>query len=143
MVFVRARGHWKFGTTADIGIGASAGTAEALFAETGKALFSLMTDLRSVRRTGSVRVSVSSDTPEGLLVAFLSELIYHHDAHRWVFRDFEVRLSGRPPTRLEAECRGERWDPGRHAARIDVKAITMHRLSLDLKEGVARVIVDI
>lgn len=143
MVFVRRRRHWRFGTTADIGIAASAPNAEALFEEVAKALFGLMTYLNTVRLTDTRTVSVSSTSPEGLLVAFLSELLYLDDAEGFVFRDFKVRMSGSPPTSLNATCVGERWDNRRHQRRIEVKAITMHRATLDLDKFRAKVIVDI
>jgi SHS2 domain-containing protein len=38
---------------------------------------------------------------------------------------------------------GEPFDPARHTAGTEVKAVTLHRLSVDLERGRARVIVDI
>jgi SHS2 domain-containing protein len=135
--------HWKFGTTADVGIGASASTPEGLFAELGCGLFSLITDLREIRQVESRRVAVSSPSPEGLLVRFLSELLFLTDTEGMLFSGFTVTLEGQPPRKLRAELWGETWDETRHPRRVNVKAITMHRLELDLVRCRARVIVDI
>lgn len=135
--------HWRFGTTADVGIGASASRPGELFEELGVGLFSLMTDVRKVREVETRRISVDSPTPEGLLVKYLSELVYLHDAEGMLFSRFEVTLTGDPPRALTAALGGERWDAARHPRHVNVKAITLHRLELDLDRCRARVIVDI
>jgi SHS2 domain-containing protein len=139
---VRPR-HWKFGTTADVGIGAVAHTPQELFSQLGVGLFSLMTDLRDVRTREEKSIVVNADTPQGLVVRFLNELLYLHETEGWVFREFSVRLEGSPPTTLMVKARGEPWDERRHERHMMVKAITLHRLEVDLKKGKAKVIVDI
>lgn len=135
--------HWSFGTTADVGLGAAASSSEGLFEELGKGVFGLMTDLKGIRPSEHHDLTVEGASPESLLVAFLSELIYLHDTEGWVFRRFEVRLEGRPPRRAVARAWGEHWDDGRHSRKVAVKAVTLHRLELDLVKGRARVILDI
>jgi SHS2 domain-containing protein len=135
--------RWRFGTTADIGIGAAAPNPGELFAKLAEGLFDLITDIRDVRPREAKLVSVQAPSPEGLLVSFLTELLYLHDAEGWVFRRFTVELDGDPPSTLWARAWGEPWDEHRHARRTTVKAITMHRLELDLNSCRARVIVDI
>jgi SHS2 domain-containing protein len=52
-------------------------------------------------------------------------------------------LKVNPPDALLARAWGEPWDEKRHARHMMVKAITLHRLEVDLRKGRARVIVDI
>lgn len=101
-----------------------------------------MTDLRRVRPREERRFRASADDPPGLVVAYLSELLLAAD-DGFVARRISVTSAGDPPTSLTARAVGEPFDPARHPARIEVKAVTFHGLSFDPARGRARVIVDI
>jgi SHS2 domain-containing protein len=135
--------HWRFGTTADVGIGARAGSPEELFAQLGEGLTALITDLSKVRTTDRKEIQVRATTPEGLVVAYLTELIGLFDEEGWLGRSFHVRLSGTPLQELAATVEGEGFTPERHPVHVQAKAIPLHRLELDLRRGRARVLVDI
>lgn len=135
--------HWSFGTTADVGIGARAGTPEELFAQLGEGLTALITDLERVRPSARKEVQVAAKSPEGLVVAYLTELIGLFDEEGWLGRSFSIRLRGRPPLELTATLEGEAFDAARHPVHVQAKAIPLHQLELDLVRGRARVIVDI
>lgn len=138
-----APAHWRFGTTADVGIGARAGSPEELFAELGKGLTDLVTDLSTVGARRTRRIEVRADSVEGLVVAYLTELIGLFDEEGFLTARPRVELRGDPPSSLLAELEGEELDVERHPIRVQVKAITLHRLEIDLGRGRARVIVDI
>lgn len=138
-----APAHWSFGTTADVGIGARAKDPPGLFDHLGQGLTELMTDRALVRPTEAREIVAESRSVEGLVVAFLTEVIVAQDTDGWLFSRFDVELEGRPPNRLRAKAWGERYDPARHPERVQVKAVTLHRLAVDLERGRARVIVDI
>jgi len=139
----RYRRWGSFPTTADMGVRASASDVAGLYEALGLGLFALITDLRTVRAREERVVTASAEDPEGLAVAFLSQLLLLQQTEGFLVRDLHVRPVGSPPTSLLATAFGERFDPARHPARIEVKAVTMHRLSVDLIERRARVIVDI
>jgi SHS2 domain-containing protein len=139
----RKRAWGSFPTTADVGIRASGGSPSELFEGLGLGLFALMTDLRTVRARETRSVHVSAGDPEGLVVAYLTRLIQVESDDGFVARDIRVRLSGSPPTSIDATLRGEPFDLERHPRRTEVKAVTLHRLTIDLVRGRARVIVDI
>ena len=143
MVSVRAPRHWTFGTTADMGIGAEAPTVDGLYAEMGRALFSVMTDLSQIRPRVVRSLEVEATDPAGLLVAFLSELLFLRDSEDLALGEFSVQVTLQRPLRLQATVRGEPWDPARHPRHIEVKAITFHQVEIDLAEPRARVIIDI
>ncbi|MCI4349999.1 MAG: archease [Thermoplasmata archaeon] len=135
--------YGSFPTTADVGIWASAPEPNGVFEGLGRALFALMTDLRTIRPTEARAVSASGADPPSLLVAYLNELVQLHDTEGFVAREVEVRLVGSPPSALVASLRGERFDAARHPSHQQVKAVTWHDVRLDLAAGRGRVIVDI
>lgn len=138
----KARRYGTFGTTADVGIWATAARPDDLFDALGLALFSVMTDLRKVRAVEERAVEASAEDPAALAVAFLNALVLLAD-DGFLVREVRARLVGTPPTGVLAAVSGERFDPARHAVRVEVKAVTLHRLSVDLARGRARVILDI
>lgn len=139
----RRRSWGSFPTTADVGIRASGATPPELFEALGLGLFALMTDLRTVRPAEARTVQARATDLEGLVVAYLGRLVQLEQVEGFVARDLQVRLTGEPPAEIEATVLGELWDEGRHPRRTEVKAITYHRLAIDLRRGRARVIVDI
>jgi SHS2 domain-containing protein len=136
------RRYGSFGTTADVGIWASAPTTSGLYDALGVSLFAVMTDLRKVRPTEERVVSASADDPGALAVAFLNELVLLA-GDGFLVREVNARAIGTPPTSVLATVRGEMNDPARHVRRVEVKAVTLHRLDVDLEHGRARVILDI
>lgn len=106
-------------------------------------MMSLMLDLDKVRREKKVRVEAEADDLEGLLVAWLSEVLFHVEANGFAFRWFEdVELK---KGSVAAWGWGEALDPARHGLKLEVKAPTYHGLELRKeKEGwVAQVIFDV
>jgi len=88
-------------------------------------------------------VSASGTDAPALVVAYLSELLLLQQTDGFVVREIRARPLGDPPTAIIASVAGEPFDPARHVARTEVKAITLHGLALDFARGRARVIVDI
>ena len=126
-----------------MGIWASGGSASELFEALGLGLYALMTDLRKVRPREERAVSASGEDPTELVVAYLTELLVLEQTDRFLGRAIHARPVGEPPTAIVASVSGERFDPERHTARTEVKAVTLHDLVFDAARGRARVIVDI
>ena len=154
--------------TADVGFEAYGATREEVFRNAGRALMSVIVDLDSVEPRERLPVAAEGREPAGLLVTWLSEIVYLYDTEGWLFRDFEVAAVGAgseatssaglitglttnfrkdsPGCSVAAIGIGERFEPGRHQINLLVKAITYHQLALDqIDEGHwrARVYVDI
>ncbi|EQD72669.1 Archease, tRNA m5C methyltransferase chaperone, partial [mine drainage metagenome] len=83
-----------------------------------------MTDLRTVRPIAERAVSASAADPPELVVAFLTALLQQFAEDGFVARRIAVRPLGTPPTSLVAALSGETFDPDRHPARTEVKAVT-------------------
>jgi len=115
--------------TADIGFEAFGVTREEVFANAARALMHLIVDQDSIAAREEVHIQVDGFDSVSLLVNWLSEILYLHDAEGWLFRDFEVRrLDDRS---LASVATGEKFDRARHQAKLLVKAITYHQLALE------------
>jgi len=85
-----------------VGIWATGSSPAALFEALGLGLYSLMTDLRKVRRLEERAVSASGEDPTGLVVAYLTELLNLEQTDRFIGRDIRARPVGNPPTAIVA-----------------------------------------
>jgi SHS2 domain-containing protein len=141
---VRPPRRWgTFPTTADVGVWATGPTSDALFEALGLGLFAVITDLRRVRAREERAVSASAEDLPSLVVAFLGQLILLQQTEGFLVRTLRVHGMGDPPTSILASATGEPFDPARHSARTEVKAVTFHGLVFDPARGRARVILDI
>jgi SHS2 domain-containing protein len=88
-------------------------------------------------------VKVHAQDVNGLLVRFLSELLYQYETERLLFKDFKVQLIS--DTHLEAVARGEKLDLSRHTVLTEIKSATYHLLKVEEEPGgwVAEVIFDL
>ncbi len=125
--------------TADAGIRAYGGSASEIFASAAEGMFSLIADPKNVEAKGEVEVRLSAEDLPKLLVAWLSELLFLHETQKLLFCKFDVQVRG---SSLDAHVWGETIDKRRHELKLAIKAVTYHRLSVDVKKGVAEVIFD-
>jgi SHS2 domain-containing protein len=128
-----------------MGFEVHAATRNELHDEAVKALFEvILDDLGSVRprRRTAIEV-VDAEDPGDLLVRFLSEFLYLHDAHGWLFSGAEVHRVD--DHEIVAEGIGEVFDPSRHRIARQVKAVTYHGLSVgqDGSGWSARIVLDL
>ncbi len=119
--------------TADVGIVAHGASLEELFANAAAAMFTLMADLKNVRRTEERPIDVEARDHEALMVRWLTELLYYLDAEELLFSRFVVDEVS--DTRLRARVFGERIDPHRHRLHFGVKAVTRHMLEVAEEDG--------
>jgi SHS2 domain-containing protein len=103
------------------------------FANAGRALFSLITELDDVEEVLYRDVELTASDVESLLVAWLNELVYQFDTEGIIFKRFDIiHLDN---TRLKARSYGEKVDSSRHKLKIGVKAATYHMLKVDKNDG--------
>ncbi len=130
--------------TGDLGFVVRAASLPGLYDAAVRALFDCILDVRTVRPARRRRVEIADAADrEDLLVRFLSELVFLHDARDWLFRGAEVETI--EDTRVLARAVGERFDPARHVVERQVKAVTYHHLLLseDRDGWSARVVLDL
>ncbi len=118
----------------DVGIRAFGASKEELFIHAALGMYSLITDTKFLKDHMSITVSAARDTLDGLLVAWLNELIFHFDAYGFVGKDIEIRHFS--DNRIEAKISGEEFDPERHEGKLLIKAATYHRLKIEKKDHI-------
>jgi SHS2 domain-containing protein len=130
--------------TGDLAILVRARSLPGLYDACTRALFDVILDVRTVepRETIVVRVEGAVDG-EDLLVRYLSELLFLHDARSWLFCRARAVVLG--TDHLEIEVAGEPFDAERHAIERQVKAVTYHHLLLaESRDGfTARLVLDL
>jgi SHS2 domain-containing protein len=127
--------------TADIGLTAYGKNLAEAFSNAAYGLFSIITDLRKVRKHESRVVELEEKDPEDLLFEWLNHLIYLFDAEGLIFRECDVlEFDGQ---KMKALCCGEKVDPGRHEIKTGVKAATYHMLKVDPEKNQVQIIFDI
>ena len=137
------RGFEVFDHTADVGIVAHAPTLPELFEVAAESMFSFMIDPATIENRAWHERKVEAGDLEGLLVAWLNDLLLLLNAEEFVPKIFVVdELTDH---RLRATVHGEPVDPARHRFRLDVKAATYHTVQVSQANGVwtARVIFDV
>jgi SHS2 domain-containing protein len=129
--------------TADLGISIRARCLPELFACAANALFDLTCDLESVIPRRSIHLQLENPELEGLMVAWLNELIFLHETQRLLFKSFDLIISGN--YLLSAKVEGEDLDPNKHTIYRSFKAATYHQLEVLQEEGwwTARIIFDV
>ena len=118
-----------FEHTADIALKAYGTTLKEAFENAARGMFGLMVEPARVESREKVTVQVEADDREGLLVAWLNELIYIFDAGNILFKDFKIEEWDQKSF-LKAFAYGERVDLKKHQFEIEVKACTYHKLKV-------------
>jgi protein archease len=129
--------------TADVGFEAFGRSLKEAFENAARAMFHLIVEESSVEPKEEVFIEITGISPPNLLVNWLSELLYLHDAEQWLFRDFNLKTLDDHAARGYAW--GEKFNRARHRTNLQIKAVTYHQLSVEkCGEGWrARVYVDI
>ena len=127
--------------TADVGLIAYGKTLAEAFANAAYGMFSIITEPETVREVESRSVEVSEVDTEALLFEWLNSLIYYFDVEMLLFRSFDIVEF--KEGRLQAICRGEKYDPSRHRLKTGVKSATYHLLEVDREKNQVQVIFDI
>jgi SHS2 domain-containing protein len=112
----------------DVGIKAYGKDCADAWVNAGIGMYSLITDLEKIGVEQSIEIEIASDSPEGLLVNDLNELIFHFDTHNFIGRCMDVISFSEGSIR--ARIHGDEFDPGRHEQRLLLKAATYHNIKI-------------
>ncbi|MFH1538129.1 MAG: archease [bacterium] len=118
--------------TADIGILVEGGELEEFFADAALGMFAIICDSVPEGEAVSHDIILESEDMEGLLVAWLSELLFLFESDGFVPREFRfAELESRV---LEAACTGAKTHLP--ISGTEIKAVTHHLLKVeDTAEG--------
>jgi len=132
---------------ADAYVEAYGASLQECFENAGLALFETMTDTEKVAQTVEEEVEVSSSDKLGLLYAWLERLLVMFDTSGNLYSGFKVLRIKRTEDgySLRAKVWGEPFNPGVHAQKTEVKAVTYHQMEIHENQGrvVARFILDL
>lgn len=119
--------------TADAAFEAFGATLEELFVAAGDAVMNTMVeDLASIGSDEPVAFETEHDELDLLLYNFLSELVFLKDARRLLLRVKSVSITeAGGKFCAKAIAYGEKINPKKHPLLSDVKAVTLHRFTLE------------
>jgi len=120
--------------TADLGFKAYGATQQELFVNAAEALFEVLVSLETIQPSEERLIRVEAPDLEGLMVAWLSELLYVFETQNLLLNRFH--MESMKSDSLEATVCGEVMDPARHEIKTCVKAVTYHQLYVTRRSGI-------
>ena len=129
----------------DAAFEAEGSTLEELFRDAATAAFEVMADIKTVKPLLTREIMLENEAVDGLLIDWLSELVFLKDSESLLFSVFDVNIRKNDVYVLKGMAKGEKIDRDKHNLRSDVKAVTYHLLEVKKTEDkwVARVVLDI
>ncbi len=115
--------------TADIAIQAFGDNLSAAFEAAGTGLTDLLTGGATSQSEETMTFEVTADDQEGLLIRFLSEIVFLLDAEQIVLSEFKINLDS--DTKLTAIACSQPFDPHRHGGGMLVKGVSYHNLQIE------------
>ncbi|OYT40421.1 MAG: hypothetical protein B6U86_04090 [Candidatus Altiarchaeales archaeon ex4484_43] len=115
------------------------------FQNSAKAMFSAISDPKSIEEKNLKRIALRAENLEELLHDFLSELLFLFETRGLLFKKFRVSIDRNKGYRLKAELRGEKFNPKKHEIKTEIKAVTYHEMLIEKRneEWTAEVLCDI
>ena len=113
----------------DVGIKAFGKSIDKAFINASFGMYSLITNLDSIKEKKTINVSVGSPSLDGLLVSWLNELIFNFDADGFIGKKIEIKQFSE--NKIKATVTGEEFDPERHEGKLLIKAATYHKLRIE------------
>ncbi len=132
--------------TADIGIAAYGKNKREVFISAAKGMFEIIAgETKNLKENFYDKIKLEADNLEGLLFAWLNELLYIGETKLVILNKFEIKdLSN---NKIEAEVKRIKINPPSIKIEKEIKAVTYHRLEIkkDEESGLwrAQVIFDI
>ena len=132
--------------TADIGIAAYGKTKREVFINAARGMFEIITgETEKLKENFYDKIKLEAGNLEGLLFAWLNELLYISETKLVILNKFEIKdLSN---NKINAEVKGTKISRLGSKIKKEIKAATYHRLEIkkDEKSGIwrAQVIFDI
>lgn len=122
-------GYEFFEHTADTGVRVYGKTLRDLLIHAAQSLVSLLIENSPIAVTETRPVALTASSAEGLLRAWLKELLFWFATDR--FLPGEYHLETVTPTELRGRVLGERFDPARHAQGTEIKGVTYHQFRVE------------
>jgi SHS2 domain-containing protein len=132
-------------STADVGLIATGGSPEELFADAAYGLMEIMVEPDGLEQSREITFELEEDDLKALFFAWLSEVIYYKDAESFLVKKCNLEIAENDKIRLTARLYGDEIDPQRHVLKTDVKAVTYYRYKFDKTDDqwLAEVVLDL
>jgi SHS2 domain-containing protein len=100
-------------------------TQAEILANSGFALFDLMTDLEKVQVSDQFSLEVEGTDSDDLMVNWMRELLYAYQGSGYLLKEFHVIETREGYVR--AEVKGEKFDPDRHEIQREIPGLVYHQ----------------
>jgi SHS2 domain-containing protein len=139
------RGYRYVNHTADKAVEVWGESVRDVFVAAAEAMFSASEDLAAIGRDREWAIEVEAESPEDLLHAWLSELLWVSERDDAIPCEFEIEELDERKWRLRARARGGAVPEEMSSTGAPVKAVTYHDLSVWREDGVwkASVVFDV
>lgn len=112
----------------DVGLRVWGNSLAGLFRNAAEGMYSLVADTDLVEAGSEISVNAESESIEGLLVAFLNELIFQFDTHGFIGK--EIRIRDITDHSVNATIRGDENGEMTGNGHLLLKAATYHNISV-------------
>jgi len=117
----------------DVGLRVWGNSLAGVFRNAAEGMYSLVADTSLVETAREISVIARGESREGLLVAFLNELIYHFDTHGFIGK--EIKIKEITERSVSAMIRGEENGQMSGNGHLLLKAATYHNISIQESQG--------
>ena len=125
---------------ADVMVRCTGRNLKECFENAAYAMFDQVVDVSRIEDSVERTIKITADDDEERLYSFLSELLFVMDCESLVFDSFKVTINGND---VSCVARGEPLDVKKHHAKVEIKAVTYHMLSVNREEPSVTVIFDV
>lgn len=117
----------------DVLIRAYGKSIKELFENTAEGMFSLITDLKNIKKTIEKKIEISAGEkigPEDLLIIWLEKILYLNEVNSLIFSEFKIidLINNESESRISALLKGEKINLKKHEIFLQIKAPTYHNL---------------
>jgi SHS2 domain-containing protein len=106
------------------------GSSQAeLFANSGFALFDIMTQIDKVEIKEHMTLEVEGGDRDDLMVNWMRELLYLYQGSGYLLKEFIVQEV--KDTHIRGEVSGEKFDPDRHEIQREIRAVVSHQSRME------------
>jgi SHS2 domain-containing protein len=123
--------------TADVYIAAYGKDLAEAFENAALATFETMTDTENVKPINEKTVEAKGKDKQSLLYNWIEQLLVLFELERTLFSKFKIQKIQKDEAGydLKAKAYGEPYNPKRHKQKVEIKAITYHRMEIHEAPG--------